>query len=320
MDREEVMMRTHTVAGGGGCRLHVEEAGNPEGRPILFIHGFSQCRLSWGRQLQSDLANDFRLVAIDNRGHGLSDKPRDAYGDPKLWADDVRAVITSLDLDRPILSGWSYGGMIICDYVRAYGEDRIGGINLVAAISMLGTERALSVITPEFLALVPGFFSNDAMESIGALEALLRMVFSEVPAPVDYYAMLGFNAIVPPHVREALFSRSLENDDVLSRLRTPVLITHGQDDAIVRPAAAEQHAAAIPHARLSLYPSVGHAPFWEDAARFNRELRGLVGRSRNRPGQDPRTPIGNSESEQEPGSSGSGEACDGARAAGQRTS
>ncbi len=166
--------------------------------------------------------------------------------------------------------------MIICDYVRVYGEDRIGGINLVAAISKLGNEQALSVITPEFLALVPGFFSNDALESVGALDAFLRMAFFEVPTPADFYAMLGFNAIVPPYVRQALFSRSLENDDLLPQLRTPVLITHGQDDAVVRPAAAEQHAAAIPHARLSLYPRVGHAPFWEDADRFNRELRELV--------------------------------------------
>jgi non-heme chloroperoxidase len=269
-------MSTQTVTGGGGCQLHVEETGKPDGRPILFIHGFSQCRLSWSRQLRSDLADDFRLVAVDNRGHGLSDKPRDAYADSKLWADDIQAIITTLGLDRPVLSGWSYGGVIICDYVRHYGEDRIGGINLVAAISKLGTERAMSVITPEFVALVPGFFSDDAVESVEALEALLRMAFHEVPGPTDYYAMLGFNAIVPPYVRQALFSRSLENDDLLPRLRKPVLVTHGQDDAIVLPAAAEQHASAIPHARLSLYPRVGHAPFWEDADRFNRELREFV--------------------------------------------
>jgi pimeloyl-ACP methyl ester carboxylesterase len=269
-------MRTHTVTGGGGCQLRVEEGGNPDGRPILFIHGFSQCRLSWSRQVQSELADDFRLVTFDNRGHGLSDKPRDAYGDSQLWADDIQAIITTLELDRPILSGWSYGGVIICDYVRTYGEDRIGGINLVAAISKLGTERALSVITPEFLALAPGFFSNDASESIGALEALLRLVFHEVPSPTDFYAMLGFNAIVPPYVRQALFSRSLENDDLLPRLRKPVLITHGQNDGCVLPAAAKEHAAAIPHARLSLYQRVGHAPFWEDADRFNRELREMA--------------------------------------------
>jgi non-heme chloroperoxidase len=266
------MTRTDRVTGGDGCQLHVEETGNREGRPILFIHAFSQSRLSWGRQVGSDLADDFRLVTFDLRGHGASDKPGDAYGDPQLWADDVQGIITSLDLDRPILSGWSYGGLVICDYLRKYGEDRVSGINLVAAISKVGTERALAVLPPEFLALVPGLFSNDATESVGALEAMLRMVCYDDLAPADLYGMLGFN-VVPPHVREALFSRTVENDDLLSRLRVPALITHGEEDGCVLPEAARQHAATIPDARLSLYPRVGHAPAWEDAARFNRELR-----------------------------------------------
>ena len=73
-------MKSHYVAGGGGTRLHLVETGNPKGHPILFIHGFSQCGLCWSRQLDSDLAQDHRLVAMDMRGHGLSDKPLDANG------------------------------------------------------------------------------------------------------------------------------------------------------------------------------------------------------------------------------------------------
>jgi non-heme chloroperoxidase len=269
-------MRAHTVTGGGGCRLYVEETGNPGGRPILFIHAFSQSRLAWTRQVSSDLSHDFRLVTLDLRGHGLSDKPRDAYGDSGLWADDIQAVMSTLALDRPILCGWSYGGVVICDYVRRYGEVPIGGINLVSAVTKLGSEQALSLISPEFLALAPGFFSDDTMESVSALEAMLRIVFTETPAPIDLYAMLGYNMIVPPHVRAALFSRSLDNDDLLQGLRTPVLVTHGQEDRCVLPTAAEQHAAVIPNAHLSLYPGIGHAPLWEDATRFNRELRALT--------------------------------------------
>src|SRR5262245_9786310 len=102
---ERVMMKSSTVTGGGGIRLNLTETGNPRGRPILFIPGFSQCSLSWLQQLQSDLAESFRLVALDLRGHGLSEKPREAYGDSKLWADDIEAVIRALELDRPILCG-----------------------------------------------------------------------------------------------------------------------------------------------------------------------------------------------------------------------
>jgi pimeloyl-ACP methyl ester carboxylesterase len=127
----EQAMKTHRIAGGAGVQLHVVEAGNPDGRPILFLHGFSQSWLAWSRQLDSELARDHRLVAMDLRGHGLSEKPRDAYGDSRLWADDVHAVIDGLNLDRPVLSGWSYGPLVILDYVRHYGEDRIGGMHFV---------------------------------------------------------------------------------------------------------------------------------------------------------------------------------------------
>ena len=273
-------MRAHTVTGGGGIRLHVEEAGNPDGQPVLFIHGFSQCRLAWSKQFDSDLTDTLRLVAMDIRGHGLSDKPRDAYGDSTLWADDIQAVIEALDLDRPILSGWSYGGLIIGDYLRVYGEDRIGGVHLVGAATKLGSEAALTVIGADFLALVPGFFSTDAEESVHALEALVRLCVPGDLDARDLYFLLGYNVVVPPYVREGLLSRAVDNDDVLGQLRVPVLITHGAEDRVVLPAAAEHQAAVIPHAQLSFHPGVGHAVFWLDAARFNGALREFAGQVR----------------------------------------
>jgi pimeloyl-ACP methyl ester carboxylesterase len=85
--------------------------------------------------------------------------------------------------------------------------------------------------------------------------------------------MLGYNVSVPPYVRQALFSRSFDNDDLLPSIRKPVLITHGADDAIVKPAAVDQHKAGLTHAQIQMMTNVGHAPFWDDAATFNRRLR-----------------------------------------------
>src|SRR6266487_478346 len=132
------MMKNHKIIGGGGIQLHLVETanvemGNASGRPILFIHGFSQCWRTWDRQMSSDLADDRRLVAMDMRGHGLSDKPREGYADSKLWADDVNAAIQTLKLDHPILCGWSYGPLVILDYIRHYGEDDISGVVFVGA-------------------------------------------------------------------------------------------------------------------------------------------------------------------------------------------
>src|SRR6185436_12701717 len=108
-------MKHYTIIGGGGTRLHLVEAGNPRGQAILFIHGFSQCWLAWERQLSSDLAQDYRLIAMDMRGHGLSDRPREGYDNSKLWADDVDSALRELDLHQPILCGWSYGPIVILD-------------------------------------------------------------------------------------------------------------------------------------------------------------------------------------------------------------
>ena len=119
---------THEVRGGGGLRLHVREWGDREGPPIVFVHGWSQSQLCWSRQIAGPLAEDFRLVTFDLRGHGMSEKPLDAehYVDARLWADDLDAVIEQLELDRPVLVAWSYGGFVVTDYLRGLrrGGDR----------------------------------------------------------------------------------------------------------------------------------------------------------------------------------------------------
>ena len=116
-------MKTHSVRGGGGLRLHVREWGRSDGPPILFVHGWSQNHLCWVKQYESALADEFRLVAYDLRGHGMSEAPLEPehYTDDKLWADDLAAIVEELRLDRAVLVGWSYGAFVICDYVRSYG-------------------------------------------------------------------------------------------------------------------------------------------------------------------------------------------------------
>jgi non-heme chloroperoxidase len=267
------MMKSHQVTGGGGVQLHLVETGTPRGRPLLFIHGTSQCWLTWSRQMNSRLADEYRLVAMDLRGHGRSDKPPEGYTESRLWADDVNAVIEALELDHPVLAGWSYGPLIILDYLRHYGEDNISGVNFSGAVTKLGSEEAMSLLTPEFLSLMPGLFATDVQESVRNLESLLRLCFAQELSAEDVYLMLGYNVSVPPYVRQALLSRSLNNDDLLPKIRKPVLLTHGTDDAIVKPAAIDQHKAGIAHAQIHMMANAGHASFWDDAATYNQRLR-----------------------------------------------
>jgi non-heme chloroperoxidase len=270
------MLQHHMVVGGGGVELHAVETGNPKGRPIVFIHGFSQCGMAWSRQLTSDLADTFRLVAMDLRGHGLSGKPPESYGDSKLWADDVHAVIRALDLDHPVLCGWSYGPLVILDYIRHHGEDDIRGVNFVGGVTKLGSDEAASVLTPGFLGLIPGFFSTDSQESVHALTSLVRMCFARDLSDEEFYLMLGFNVSVPPYVRQGLFSRSFDNDDLLPKIRKPVLITHGGADAVVSLAVNDKQMSRISNTQMHVIANAGHGCFRDEPAAYNQRLRKFV--------------------------------------------
>ena len=268
-------MTTHRIPGGGGTELHVEDTGTAGGPTVLFIHGLSQSGLAWTDQLHSDLAGRLRMVTVDLRGHGRSDRPADGYGDSGRWADDIDAVIQHLNLERPILCGWSYGGVVIGDYLRVHGPADIGGVVLVGAIDRLG-ESVLPFLGPEFLACVPGLFATDAAESMAALQTFVGLCREDRPDPEDFYCVLGYNAAVPPAVRQALLDRTVDHDDVYAGLDLPVLVVHGLRDRVVTAASGEHLAAITPNATASYYAGVGHAPFREAPERFNEELRAFA--------------------------------------------
>src|SRR5204863_8301761 len=109
------------------------------------------------------------------------------------------------------------------------------------------------------LALVPGFFLTDAETSVNSLESLVRMCTARESSAADFYTMLGYNASVPPFVRQALFSRVVDNDDLLPTIRGQVLITHGALDALVKTDVVEQLRVKIHHAQIDIMPDAGHA-------------------------------------------------------------
>lgn len=268
------LMPIHTITGGAGLKLAVHEYGQPDGQPILFVHGFNQCSLVWSKQYQSPLADEFRLVCLDIRGHGMSEKPLaiDQYNEAESWADDVQAVITGLALHKPILVGWSYGGFIINDYLAKYGQNAIRGINYVCAGVLLGVEKAADMYGSGFTDHIQGLCSEDLEDNIRAVRSVLCAFFEKQPTREEFEVMVAFNMCVPPVVRSGLVSRAIDRDDVLQTLTIPVLVTQGEKDRVVLASQIEHLLARIPHARSSVYAGLGHAPFFEDPERFNREL------------------------------------------------
>jgi non-heme chloroperoxidase len=269
----ELKYKPITVKTPDGLTISAQEWGNPAGPEILFIHGFSQSYLSWMRQVDSDLAKEFRIVTYDLRGHGNSDKPFDParYRDSKAWGDEVQAVIDAAGLKRPVLVGWSYAGRVISDYLATHGAAKLAGINFVDA-----PIKADPALIGENLKNLPLMTSEDLTTNIAATRTFLHGCFSKQPSAEDYEIMLAFNMMVPPKVRAGLGGRPLDASDLMSKLTLPVLVTHGSEDRNAKVGAAKYTASIIPGAKLSIYEGIGHAPFYEDAARFNTELTAFV--------------------------------------------
>jgi pimeloyl-ACP methyl ester carboxylesterase len=271
-------VKAEKIVGGGGLQLMLYEDGRPDAPPIVFIHGFTQNTLTWDGQFRG-LADRFHVLSYDLRGHGASDKllEPEQYTNSALWADDLDAVIRARNLRRPVLVGWSYGGYVIADYVRKYGDAQLGGLVFVGAVTKAGTDQANAFLTEEVLAIFGDVLSADVRTSLTASRTLTRM-FAELyeNRPPQWEIAFGSAMMVPPQVRLAMFSRVLENDDVLARIKVPTLVVHGARDRIVRVSAAQHTAANVAGAKLLLYSRAGHAPHVDEPARFNRDLADFI--------------------------------------------
>lgn len=270
-------MKIHSVQGAGGVKLHVREWGQPGGIPLLLIHGWSQSLLCWTKQHEGELRDQFRVVAVDLRGHGMSEVPLEAeqYVDGDKWADDVAAIIDQLTLDKPILVGWSYGGFVISDYVRKHGQNKIAGINFVGAAVVLG-KKASPFIGPGFQQNALAACEADLPTNIAAIRRLLRAFFVTPISQDDFELALAFNMVVHPQIRAFLIQRELDFVPILESIEVPVLVTHGRSDNLVLPAMADLISEHCKSAETSWYDGVGHAPFLEEPKRFDRELARFV--------------------------------------------
>jgi len=246
---------THVTAAGGG-RLAVRESGPDGAPPVVLVHGWAQTGAVW------DLPG-FRTYAVDLRGHGESDDFGD-YRDSARWAADLEAVLGHTGPATVV--GWSYGGLVITDYLRFHGTAGIDALVFVSAITEIGRGRPGGVTGPVMRAALPGAITDDEV-----LATFCRAMAPGLPA--ETVGELTAAATSVSHkVRGELFRRDVGSADVLTAVDVPTLVVHGTQDEVVLPAAAEYSADLIPGAELSLYPDTAHAPFLEQPERFAHDL------------------------------------------------
>lgn len=228
---------THGYADNDGVKIHYATLG--KGEPIIMIHGFPDFWYTWRDQMAA-LSTDYQVVAIDQRGYNLSDKPKgmDHYAVPFLVAD-VTAVIKAIGKEKAIICGHDWGGMVAWTFAMTHPEmtDRLIILNLPhprglarelatnpeqqknsAYARRFQEEHAHEELTPEGLA----FWVKDPKAKARYIEAFKQS---------DFEAMLHYYKKNYP--REPY---TLPTDPVV-KVTCPVLMIHGLDDtALLSPA------------------------------------------------------------------------------------
>ncbi len=250
-----------SVTTAEGTTIAYDDQGR--GRPLVLIHGITESRRMWDPLLDA-LAATWRVVRIDVRGHGESDR-RPPY-DPVTMADDVAAVVEALGLGAPLLVGHSMGGVVVSAYGGA-GHPARGIVNVDQMLALGGFKDALAPL--ETMLRDPGTFP----EAIAA-------VFSVLDGPLPPDERRRLDGIASPErdvvlgVWDPVFARPADELDAMATellrgIRVPYLALHGSDpgDGYLR-----WLLERVAGARLEVWPECGHYPQLVEPARFVRRL------------------------------------------------
>ena len=272
------------VEGEGGVSLAVTTTGNPDGHEILFLHGLSMGASSFSKQLESELAEEFRIVAFDLRGHGFSGKPSEAsaYDNPEVWAKDVAHVMEATGLQRPTLVGWSYGSLVAADYLRAFGTAETAGLVMVGALGgftpFFPPDGGFDPAILANLARMRELRSSPNFANQREATELFIPMLSEGQIDLEWEEQARQLALmVPPYLRESLQNHPNDNTDITEILEgLPVMILHGSEDPSVSQNGLSALEAVVPHLNVHTFEGAGHSPFATRPQEFNEVLATFV--------------------------------------------
>jgi pimeloyl-ACP methyl ester carboxylesterase len=257
-----------------GAELYYEDAG--AGDPVVFVHGVWMSGRCFGPQLEG-LADRYRVVALDLRGHGRSEHVTTGHTVAQ-YARDLRAFVEALGLDRPVMVGWSMGALVAWDYVRQFGADGLAGFVVV-------DQTPSDYAWPDW---PHGFFDFEAVRHTMAacqtdraafVEEFIPVLFKAEPPAPEHAALIRDETLrLPDTIASAIIFDQTVQDyrDVLPQVTVPALVCTGRDEKLVPVAAEEYVAAQMPNARPVVFEDSGHCPFIEEPERFNEVLSEFV--------------------------------------------
>jgi pimeloyl-ACP methyl ester carboxylesterase len=265
-----------------GVTVHYRDQGKADGPPIVMVHGFAANLDAWEPWV-ARLGVDHRMITLDLPAHGLTLVP-DGY---KVSTDGQVEVVDqlthALHVDRFALAGNSMGGGVAWNYALAH-PDHVAALVLVDSVGPPSATRRKGG-PPAVFVLLGNPVGRALLRQINPrplAERGLKQAYVDpalvTPQLVDRYVDL---ALAPGHRALLLAAQDRPRTPVtaqtLQAIHAPTLVMHGAADTVIPLGAGQALAAAIPGAKLIVYPGVGHVPMEQIPDRSAADLRAFLG-------------------------------------------
>ncbi len=264
-----------------GTKIYYEEHG--EGFPLVLVIGLGGTSSAWKLQVP-EFSKKYRVITLDNRGAGKSDKPDEPYS-TAIFADDLKAVLDDAGIQKAAVLGLSMGGLIVQEFYHRYPEYVVA---MVLGCTGVGTgdpehvypeQYVLDVLTmpkdhpnqeemhrkkagifyhPNYIASIPNFMQH-------YIETIKK---NDQPA-YAYQRQLDACILQKPE---------LWNSPRLKKIKVPVYVVHGDDDQIWPLATGQYLADNIPDAEFHIMPGAAHMMFIEMPDDFNAAVLSFLER------------------------------------------
>jgi non-heme chloroperoxidase len=250
-----------------GPRLHYAEYRNPDGEPVVFLHGWPDSWFSFSRVLPL-LPESLRALAVDQRGFGDSDRPESGYAIPEMGAD-VIAFFDALQINRATLVGHSFGSFVARQAAIAQPQ-RVSALVLIGTGFAASTPvtRDLQNVLRDLPDPIPVEFARDFQAS-----TVYR------PVPTEFFERIVAESLkLPPRLWRLAIDRLVEYDDSqqLAQIEAPTLLLWGDRDALFSRANQDRFLGTLPAARLTVYEETGHCPNWERPEQVAADIGTLI--------------------------------------------
>jgi len=260
-----------------GQRFHFTDWGPSDGPAVLFLHGVTGHARTWDGEAAA-LAGHYRVIALDQRGHGDSDPAFDGDYSLTTLAGDVAAVVDALRLSRVSLVGLSLGGRVAIVYAALHPErmERLMVVDIGPDIAPAGRSRVGSLLaaSPERFASLEEAIAHVRANNPRYAERLLReRVLHGLRPLTDGGYTWKFDRAIRDAVRTGRWREDLDVWPMWTSLTCPTTVVRGAESDVLSPEIAKRMQETRPETTLIDVPGAGHTVPGDQPAQFLALLR-----------------------------------------------